>query len=85
MLRRRIDVHQHIVPPYADWLASQGVSDAGGRVLFGSDWPYAPEVAVSYFTAQLDDYDALDADGHAAVDRRNAEALLPSLAHKEIA
>ena len=56
-----------------------------GHVLFGSDWPYAPEVAVSYFTAQLDGYDALDADGHAAVDRRNAEALLPSLAHKEIA
>jgi hypothetical protein len=34
MPRRRIDVHHHIVPPaYAGWLASQGVSDAGGREL----------------------------------------------------
>ena len=48
-----------------------------GHVLFGSDWPYAPSVAVSYFTGQLDGYSALDADGHAAVDRRSAEALFP--------
>jgi predicted TIM-barrel fold metal-dependent hydrolase len=48
-----------------------------GHVLFGSDWPYAPALAVSYFTGQLDAYAALDADGHAAVDRRNAEALFP--------
>ena len=48
-----------------------------GRVLFGSDWPYAPSLAVSYFTGQLDAYAALDAEGHAAVDRRNAEALFP--------
>jgi hypothetical protein len=34
-----------------------------GHVLFGSDWPYAPDVAVGYFTAQLDAYGALDADG----------------------
>lgn len=32
--RRRIDVHQHVVPPrYAAWLRAQGVSDAGGREL----------------------------------------------------
>ncbi len=48
-----------------------------GHVLFGSDWPYAPSIAVSYFTGQLDGYGALDADGHAAIDRRNAEALFP--------
>ena len=51
-----------------------------GHVLFGSDWPYAPPIAVGYFTAQLDAYGALDADGHAAIDRGNAEALFPRLA-----
>jgi 6-methylsalicylate decarboxylase len=49
-----------------------------GHVLFGSDWPYAPAPAVSYFTGQLDAYAPLDASGHAAVDRGNAEALLPA-------
>lgn len=48
-----------------------------GRVLFGSDWPYAPAPVVSYFTGQLDAFTALDASGHAAIDRGNAAALLP--------
>ena len=48
-----------------------------GHVLFGSDWPYAPAIAVSYFTGQLDGYGALDTAGHAAIDRLNAEALFP--------
>src|SRR5262249_47273079 len=39
-----------------------------GHVLFGSDWPYAPAIAVSYFTRQLDACAALDAEGHAAID-----------------
>jgi hypothetical protein len=30
---------------------------------------------VSYFTSQLDAYAALDAAGHTAIDRANAEAL----------
>lgn len=51
-----------------------------GHVLFGSDWPFAPAVAVSWFTGQLDAYDALDADGHAAIDRGNAAALFPAFA-----
>src|SRR5262245_12984578 len=50
------------------------------HVLFGSDWPYAPPIAVGYFTGQLDAYAALDPDGHAAVDRRSAEALFPQFA-----
>jgi predicted TIM-barrel fold metal-dependent hydrolase len=50
-----------------------------GRVFFGSDWPYAPTRAVSYFTGQLDAYSALDATGHAAIDRGNAAALFPQL------
>jgi predicted TIM-barrel fold metal-dependent hydrolase len=48
-----------------------------GHVLFGSDWPYAPTMAVSYFTGQLDAYAALDANGHAAIDRTSAMALFP--------
>lgn len=47
-----------------------------GHVLFGSDWPFAPAPAVSYFTGQLDAYAGLDAAGHAAIDRASAEALL---------
>lgn len=32
--RRRIDVHQHVIPPaYAAWLRAKGVDDAGGRAL----------------------------------------------------
>lgn len=50
-----------------------------GHVLFGSDWPYAPSIAVSYFTWQLDAYTALDPDGHAAIDRSSALALFPQL------
>jgi predicted TIM-barrel fold metal-dependent hydrolase len=51
-----------------------------GHVLFGSDWPYAPAIAVGYFTGQLDAYAALDAGGHAAVDRHNAAPLFPQFA-----
>lgn len=50
-----------------------------GHVLFGSDWPFAPEMAIALFTRQLDAYAALDAAGHAAIDRGNAEALFPGL------
>ncbi len=33
-VRRRIDVHQHLLPPsYASWLRSKGIQDAGGREL----------------------------------------------------
>ena len=53
-----------------------------GHVLFGSDWPYAPSLAVSYFTGQLDGYAALDDDGHGAIDRRSAEALFPRFARR---
>ena len=46
-----------------------------GHVLFGSDWPFAPGAAVSYFTAQFDKWDGLDADARHAVNRTNAEKL----------
>jgi predicted TIM-barrel fold metal-dependent hydrolase len=54
-----------------------------GHVLFGSDWPYAPPIAVGYFTGQLDAWAALDVAGHAAIDRGNAELLFPELANQE--
>lgn len=54
-----------------------------GHVLFGSDWPFAPSIAVSYFTGQLDAYPPLDDAGHRAIDRGNAEALFPRFAQKE--
>jgi 6-methylsalicylate decarboxylase len=50
-----------------------------GHVLFGSDWPFAPTPAVTYFTGQLDAYGVLDAGGHVAIDRANATALFPKL------
>ena len=46
-----------------------------GHVLYGSDWPFAPAPVISYFTGNLDSYAALDAAGHAAIDRANARAL----------
>lgn len=51
-----------------------------GRVLFGSDWPYCPAKTVSFITDQFDAYDGLDAQGHEAINRRNAERLFPRLA-----
>ena len=51
-----------------------------GHELFGSDWPYCPEQAVSFYTGTLDGYDGLDAAGHHAVNRGNAERLFPRLA-----
>jgi predicted TIM-barrel fold metal-dependent hydrolase len=46
-----------------------------GHVLFGSDWPFLPAPAIRAFSAMLDAYSALDAAGHAAIDRTNARAL----------
>jgi len=49
-----------------------------GHVLFGSDWPFAPQEAVAYFTGQLDAYRALDESGRKAIDRDSAAALFPN-------
>ncbi len=51
-----------------------------GRVLFGSDWPYCGSDTVGLFAGELDAFEALDARGHAAINRRNAEVLFPRLA-----
>jgi len=47
------------------------------HVLFGSDWPFAQETAVAYFTGQLDSYSEADAGLRIAVDRGNAALLFP--------
>ncbi|WP_280248160.1 amidohydrolase family protein [Nocardia abscessus] len=46
------------------------------HVLFGSDYPYAPSREALWFTSKLDAYEDLDLP---AVDRGNAECLLPRL------
>ncbi|RQZ38017.1 2-hydroxy-1-naphthoic acid nonoxidative decarboxylase [Burkholderia sp. Bp9090] len=50
------------------------------RVLYGSDFPYAPPAVGTSFTAAQDAYAALGADRHAALNRANALPLFPRLA-----
>lgn len=49
------------------------------RILYGSDYPFAPAAAVRYMRAEYEDLD-LDPGLRAGIDRRNAEALFPRLA-----
>jgi aminocarboxymuconate-semialdehyde decarboxylase len=51
-----------------------------GRILFGSDFPYAPAEVGASFTAKLDAYDDLTDDEHRAINHGNARALFPRLA-----
>ncbi len=51
-----------------------------GRILFGSDFPYAPVDVAASFTARLDADDGLTADEHRAISHRNAWTLFPRLA-----
>jgi len=46
------------------------------HVVFGSDWPFAPQEAVDYFTGGLDNYTAADEATHSKINRDNAAALL---------
>ena len=50
-----------------------------GHVLFGRDWPFAPELSVSYFTGYIDAYAALDWITRQAIDRGNGSRLCPAL------
>ncbi|MFI8975164.1 amidohydrolase family protein [Nocardia asteroides] len=50
-----------------------------GHILYGSDWPFAPDPAVQYFGAGLDEYPHLDPPTKAAIERTNALALFPRL------
>jgi 6-methylsalicylate decarboxylase len=51
-----------------------------GRILFGSDFPYAPADVGASFTAKLDAYDGLTADEHRAISHGNTGTLFPRLA-----
>ncbi|MFE6922034.1 amidohydrolase family protein [Nocardia sp. NPDC057663] len=48
-----------------------------GHVLYGSDWPFAPDPAVLYFAAGLDAYDRIDDASRREIERTNALALFP--------
>jgi len=55
---------------------------AGDRILFGSDFPYAPPDVAAYFIAALDANAHLNTDQRAALNYRNALALFPRLASR---
>jgi predicted TIM-barrel fold metal-dependent hydrolase len=48
-----------------------------GHIMFGSDWPFAPQLAVQYFTSGLDAYNDADQRLHDAINHGNAAALFP--------
>ena len=45
------------------------------HVVFGSDWPFAPQAAVDQFSDGLDHYPGVDEAVRQAIDRDNALAL----------
>ncbi|AUG76134.1 amidohydrolase [Kitasatospora sp. MMS16-BH015] len=49
------------------------------RILFGTDWPYAPEHTVRHFAGAWSAWSDIDPGERAAVERGNAEAILPRL------
>ncbi|MEW2502671.1 MULTISPECIES: amidohydrolase family protein [unclassified Amycolatopsis] len=51
-----------------------------GHVLYGSDWPFAPEQAGAYYNRYLEQYPRFAEGEGAAIDRGNAEVLFPRLA-----
>ncbi|MFZ3573314.1 amidohydrolase family protein [Streptomyces sp. BH097] len=51
-----------------------------GHVLYGSDWPFAPQEAGTYYNRYLTSYPDFTPGQAKAIDRDNAEALFPRLA-----
>ncbi|MEV0278925.1 amidohydrolase family protein [Streptomyces sp. NPDC050610] len=51
-----------------------------GHVLYGSDWPFAPQEAGTYYNRFLETYPDFAPGQAEAIDRGNAEALFPRLA-----
>ncbi|TXC96853.1 amidohydrolase family protein [Streptomyces sp. ISID311] len=51
-----------------------------GHVLYGSDWPFAPQEAGTYYNRFLETYPDFAPGQADAIDRANAEALFPRLA-----
>jgi 6-methylsalicylate decarboxylase len=52
---------------------------APGHVLFGCDWPYAPDATVAYFTGMYEEH-IPEGLARASIDRAAAESLLPRFA-----
>jgi predicted TIM-barrel fold metal-dependent hydrolase len=52
-----------------------------GHVLYGSDWPFAPEETGSYYNHYLETYPGYTPGQAEAINRGSAEALFPRLAH----
>ncbi|MGW7618329.1 amidohydrolase family protein [Streptomyces antimycoticus] len=50
-----------------------------GHVLYGSDWPFAPQDAGTYYNHYLETYPDYAPGQAEAIDRGNAEALFPRL------
>jgi predicted TIM-barrel fold metal-dependent hydrolase len=55
------------------------------RILFGTDYPFAPAEVAASFTRKLDAYDGLTADEYGAINHGNAQILFPRLAPKDAA
>jgi len=51
------------------------------RLVFGSDFPFAPVAVSGFYAGQLDGWPTVD---HAAIDRGNAERLFPRFAGGEV-
>ncbi|MFE6904434.1 amidohydrolase family protein [Streptomyces sp. NPDC057717] len=53
---------------------------APGHILYGSDWPFAPEEAGAYYNHFLDTDPSLTPEVAAAINRVSAQAMFPRLA-----
>ncbi|MEI6623484.1 MAG: amidohydrolase family protein [Actinomycetes bacterium] len=51
-----------------------------GHVMYGTDWPFAPEMATAAFTGMLDSYEPLDQEAQAALNSGTAKQLFPRFA-----
>jgi predicted TIM-barrel fold metal-dependent hydrolase len=54
------------------------------RILFGSDFPYAPADIGASFVSNLDAYDGLTPEQHTAISQGNARTLFPRLARPRL-
>jgi predicted TIM-barrel fold metal-dependent hydrolase len=52
-----------------------------GHILYGSDWPFAPQEAGRYYNGFLETYPHYASGQAEAINRRNAQALFPRLAN----
>ena len=66
-------------------LPSLGAFARPGHILYGTDWPYAPDKTIAFYTDGLDAYKGFGKVEHQSIDRTNAEALFPRLAHRRVA